>query len=377
MAELLLELFSEEIPARMQAVAAADLLVLLKGKLDKATLAYEGARSFVTPRRLTLHIVGLPDAQPNVSEERRGPRVGSPEAALQGFLKSAGVSSLTECEQRDTGKGVFYFARIETKGRFTREILPELLRQTILDLPWPKSMRFPAAPFRWVRQLRRILSVFDGSVLPIDFGFPVDVPIGDTTFGHRFLSPGPIVAKDFAAYSEKLRSAYVILDADDRRQRIADDLALMARGEGLRLKDDPGLLDEVTGLVEFPVVLVGRIDPGFMSLPHEVLTTSMRAHQKYFALLDDKGALAAKLLVVANNLTADGGAVIVAGNERVLRARLSDAKFFWDQDRKLRLESRIGKLSERIFHAKLGSVLDKALRVERLVDAVAPHVAGA
>src|SRR5260221_7823902 len=191
MADLLLEPFSEEIPARMQRVSVAELLVLLKGKIDKAKLAYVSAQSFVTARRLTLHVTGLPEAQPNISEERRGPRVGSPEAAVQGFLKASGLSSLAECEERDTGKGVFYFAVIEAKGRLTREVLPELLRQTILDLPWPKSMRFPAAPFRWVRPLSRILSVFDGEVLPIDFGFPVNVPIGNTTSGHRFLAPSP------------------------------------------------------------------------------------------------------------------------------------------------------------------------------------------
>ena len=377
MAELLLELFSEEIPARMQKLAADDLLKLLTGKLDKAQLAHAGPQSFVTPRRITLHATGLPQAQPNISEERRGPRVGAPDQAVQGFLKSAGIGSLAECEQRDTGKGIFYFAVVETKGRLTRDVLPELLRQTILDLPWPKSMRFPAAPFRWVRPLSRILSVFDGEVLPIDFGVPIDIPIGATTYGHRFMAPGVITVRDFADYAEKLRAAYVVLDPAVRRRKIAEDLALMAKGEGLRLKDDPGLLDEVTGLVEFPVVLAGRIEPEFMALPPEVLTTSMRAHQKYFALLDAQDALAPKFLVVANTLTEDGGAAIVAGNERVLRARLSDAKFFWDQDRKVRLESRVDKLAERIFHAKLGSVLDKARRVEKIVATIAPFVPGA
>src|SRR6266851_7800532 len=374
MAELLLELFCEEIPARMQIRAAEDLRRLVVEKLAAAQLGHDEARAYVTARRLTLAVAGLPPAQPDVAEEKRGPRVGAPDAAVQGFLKSAGIVSLAECEERDTGKGVFYFAVIRRAGRQLSELLPELLRAAIVELPWPKSMRFPAAPFRWVRPLTSAICLFDGRILALDLGA---VPVGDRTYGHRFLAPAPLAVSGFADYAEKLRSAYVVLDPVVRRQKIADDLALMAQGEGLRLKDDPGLLDEVTGLVEFPIVLVGRIDPGFMTLPHEVLTTSMRAHQKYFALIDDKGALAAKFLVVANNLTADGGAVIVAGNERVLRARLSDAKFFWDQDRKLRLESRVGKLSERIFHARLGSVLDKAQRVEKLVDAVAPHVAGA
>jgi glycyl-tRNA synthetase beta chain len=372
--ELLLELFSEEIPARMQLRAAEDLRRLVVDKLAAAQLAHDGAQAFVTARRLALVVAGLPLAQKDVAEEKRGPRVGAPEAAVQGFLKSAGIASLAACEERDTGKGVFYFAVIRRAGRQTAAVLPELLRAAITELPWAKSMRFPAAPFRWVRPLTSAICLLDGRVLPLDLGA---VPVGATTFGHRFLAPAPIAVTDFADYAEKLRAAYVVLDPAVRRQKIAADLALTAKGEGLRLKDDPGLLDEVTGLVEFPVILAGRIDPAFMDLPQEVLTTAMRAHQKYFALLDDKGALAAKFLVVANNLTADGGATIVAGNQRVLRARLSDAKFFWDQDRKARLDSRIEKLGERIFHARLGSVLDKAKRVEKLVDAIAPHVPGA
>jgi glycyl-tRNA synthetase beta chain len=374
MAELLLELFSEEIPARMQLRAADDLRRLVTERLAAAQLAHGEARSFVTARRLTLVVGDLPLAQQDVAEERRGPRVGAPEAAVQGFLKSAGIASLAECEERDTGKGVFYFATIRCAGQRTEKLLPDLLRAAILDLPWPKSMRFPAAPFRWVRPLTSAICLLDGRVLPLDLGA---VPVGDTTRGHRFLAPAQFDVTGFADYAEKLRAGYVILDPVARRQKIADDLALMAKGEGLRLKDDPGLLDEVTGLVEFPVVLAGRIEPEFMDLPQEVLTTSMRAHQKYFALTDAAGALAPKFLVVANNLTADGGATIVAGNQRVLRARLSDAKFFWDHDRKVNLESRVAKLAERIFHAKLGSVLAKVERVERLVDAIAPRVEGA
>jgi len=374
MAELLLELFSEEIPARMQRGAAEDLRRLVTERLAAAQLAHDGAQAFVTARRLTLVVTGLPLAQPDVAEEKRGPRVGAPEAAVQGFLKSSGIASLAECEERDTGKGIFYFAVIRRAGRQTETLLPELLRAAILELSWAKSMRFPAAPFRWVRPLSSAICLLDGRRLALDLAA---VPVGDTTRGHRFLAPAPFAVTGFADYAEKLRAAYVILDPAARRQKIADDLALTAKGEGLRLKDDPALLDEVTGLVEFPVTLAGRIEPAFMALPQEVLTTSMRAHQKYFALVDDKGALAPKFLVVANNLTTDGGATIVAGNERVLRARLSDAKFFWDQDRKLPLESRVPKLAERIFHAKLGSVLEKVERVAKLVEAIAPYVPGA
>jgi glycyl-tRNA synthetase beta chain len=235
-------------------------------------------------------------------------------------------------------------------------------------------MRFPAAPFRWVRPLKSVLCILDGKVLPLDLG---RIPVGNVTGGHRFLSKGAIEARSFADYAEKLRAAYVVLDQDARREKIRRDLAVAAENDGLKVKDDPALLDEVTGLVEFPVVLAGSIDAAFMDVPPEVLTTSMRTHQKYFACLDAEGRLAPRFLVVANTLTSDGGAAIVAGNERVLRARLSDAKFFWDQDRKAPLESRVPKLAERIFHAKLGSVLDKVGRVEKLAEAIAPYVPGA
>ncbi|HEY0523722.1 MAG TPA: glycine--tRNA ligase subunit beta, partial [Stellaceae bacterium] len=372
MPDLLLELLSEEIPARMQSRAAEDLRRLVGERLAAAQLAHAGEiRPFVTPRRLALAVDGLPTAQPDVSEERKGPRVGSPDAAVQGFLRSAGLSSPEQCEVRDTDKGAFYFAVIRRAGRPTREVLPDLLRGAILDVPWPKSMRFPAAPFRWVRPLASIVALFGGAVLPLDLG---EVPVGDETRGHRFLSPEPFRVRSFADYAEKLRAAHVVLDWTARRDKIRHDLDVAAAGAGVAVKEDPGLLDEVTGLVEFPVVLTGRIDDAFMDVPPEILTTSMRTHQKYFACLAPDGGLAPRFLVVANNLTPDGGKAIVAGNERVLRARLSDAKFFWDQDRRARLDSRVEKLSERVFHARLGTVLDKVRRMERLVEAIAPHV---
>lgn len=371
MSELLLELLSEEIPARMQSRAAEDLHRLVVEALAAAQLGFGTARSFVAARRLTLVVEGLPAAQPDVSEERRGPRLGAPEQAIQGFLKTAGIESLAECETRDTGKGVFYIATIRRAGRPTAEVLPEILRKAVLSLPWPKSMRFPAASFRWVRPLSQVLCLFGGKILPIDLDL---VPVGDATLGHRFLSPGTITVRDFADYALKLDAAHVIFDQTIRRQKIADDLALAARKEGLELKEDPGLLDEVTGLAEYPVVLAGRIDARFMTLPPEVLTTSMRVHQKYFALTEPDGRLAPRFLLVANTLAADGGAAIVAGNERVLRARLSDAEFFWDQDRRTKLGARVPKLAERIFHAKLGSMLDKAARIEALAAFIAPSV---
>jgi glycyl-tRNA synthetase beta chain len=374
MAELLFELLTEEIPARMQARAAVDLHRLATEKLGGAGLVFSKAETFVTPRRLTLVVDGLPRAQPDVSEERRGPRVGAPANAVDGFLKSAGLASLAHCEQRDTGKGVFYFAVIRRAGRPTAAVLAELLHAVVRDLPWPKSMRFPAASFRWVRPLISAICLFDGKVLPLALDA---VPVGNTTRGHRFLAPKPFTVEGVADYRQKLRDAHVLLRREDRSQAISLALYERAAEAQLTLKDDPGLLDEVIGLVEWPVVLMGAIDPAFLDLPPEVLTTSMRTHQKYFACLDRQGKLAPRFLVVANMLADDGGTAIVAGNERVLRARLSDARFFWEQDRKTPLAARVPKLAERIFHAKLGSVLDKTDRVERMAEALVPFIDGA
>jgi glycyl-tRNA synthetase beta chain len=374
MAELLLELLTEEIPARMQPQAAEDLRRLAGDKLAAAGLTFSAATSFVTPRRLTLLVDGLPSAQPDLSEERRGPRVGAPAQAVEGFLKSAGISSLDQCEQRDTGKGVFYFANIRRAGRATAEVLPALLRALIVEFPWPKSMRFPAAGFRWVRPLTGALCLFDGKVLPLDLD---GVPVGDATRGHRFLSPTVFTVTGFADYRQKLRDARVILRAEDRAKAISLALYELAAKADLTIKDDPALLEEVTGLVEWPVVLMGVIDPAFLDLPPEVLATSMRAHQKYFACLDRNGKLAPRFLLVSNMVADDGGKAIVAGNERVLRARLSDARFFWEQDRKVKLSARVPKLAERVFHAKLGSVLDKVGRMTRLAETLTPFVPGA
>ena len=371
MPDLLLELLTEEIPARMQNVAAEELRRLAEVAFDEAHLRASQIESHVTPRRLVLAVAGLPLAQPGSAEERRGPRVGAPEAAVQGFLKSAGLASLDQCEKRATDKGEFYFAVIQQHGRPTAEILPALLRDVIEALPWPKSMRFPAARFRWVRPLTRVISLFNGAVLPLDLD---GIPVGNETLGHRFLWKLPFAVDDFADYRAKLRTAHVMLDAAERKKTIAEALAKEAAKAKVAVKEDAGLLDEVTGLVEWPVVLMGRIEPEFMTLPPEVLTTSMRTHQKYFACLDAKGALAPRFLVVANMIADDGGKAIVAGNERVLRARLADAKFFWDQDRKATLESRVPKLAERVFHAKLGTMLEKVGRVTKLAEALAPQV---
>jgi glycyl-tRNA synthetase beta chain len=371
MPQLLLELLTEEIPARMQARASEDLATLAADKLEAAGFDFSDLHTDSTPRRLVLVVEGLPAAQADTTEERRGPRVGAPQSAVEGFLKSAGLSSLAECEKRDTGKGEFYFAVIRRTGRPTAEVLPALLREAILALPWPKSMRFPAARFRWVRPMVSALSLFDGKVLPLDLD---EVPVGKTTEGHRFLHPGEFEVRDFADYVLKLRQTRVILRRENRRQAIQIALYEKAAEAQLTVKDDPGLLEEVTGLGEWPVVLMGTIDPAFLDLPPEVLTTSMRANQKYFACLDRGGGLAPRFLVVADMVAEDGGRAIVEGNERVLRARLADARFFWEQDLKVPLAARLPKLAERVFHAKLGSVLDKVGRVERLADHLASYL---
>jgi glycyl-tRNA synthetase beta chain len=371
MAELLLELLTEEIPARMQGVAAEELRRLAEIAFNEAHLAFTTLTSFVTPRRLTLHVEGLPLEQPGSAEEKRGPRVGAPQNAIDGFLKSSGLASLDQCEKRATDKGEFYFAIIKRAGQATKDMLPPLLTEVIRGLPWPKSMRFPAAPFRWVRPLQSVVCLLDGRILKLDLG---EVPVGMESRGHRFLFRSTFNVSNFADYRDQLRRAYVILDAAERRKLIADALAKTAQDAGFMLKQDEGLLDEVTGLVEWPVVLLGRIERDFMELPPEVLTTSMRTHQKYFAVLDKAGALAPHFLVVSNMLADDGGKAIIAGNERVLRARLSDAKFFWDQDRKQKLATRVEKLKERVFHAKLGTVYDKMSRVAHLAQTIAEHV---
>jgi glycyl-tRNA synthetase beta chain len=367
MAELLVELFSEEIPARMQARAADDLKRLAADAFKAAGLAFTRADSYVTPRRLALVVDGLPVAQPDVKEERRGPRVDAPQNAIDGFLRASGLT-LDQCEQRDTGKGVFYFAVVEKKGRATADVLAELLPKIFADLPWPKSMRWASEPTRWVRPLHGIVAVFDGKVVPVSFA---GVTSADQSRGHRFLGPKPFKAKSFNEYKAKLREGYVILDAAERRESILADASATAKDAGFSLKTDDGLLDEVTGLVEWPVALLGKIDEQFMDVPAEVLTTSMRAHQKYFAVEKPDGGLAPRFVVIANMLTEDGGKQIVAGNERVLRARLSDARFFWDQDRKQTLASRVPALKDIKFYDKLGTVAEKVSRVTALSREIA------
>jgi glycyl-tRNA synthetase beta chain len=378
MAKLLLELFSEEIPARMQARGADELKRLVCDGLTGAGLDYSDADAYATPRRLALHIRGIPARQPDISEERKGPKVGAPDKAIEGFLRGAGVESLDSCEKRETPKGEVWFAIIEKKGLDTSEILPDLLVGAIRKLVWPKSMRWAGNTSRWVRPLHSILAVFDGAALEgeLDLGGET-VAFGYRTWGHRFLSPDYISANSFKDYATGLRQAHVILDAAERRRMIAEQLDALANAESLDLKEDPGLLDEVTGLVEWPVSLIGGIDEEFMDLPPEVLTTAMRSHQKYFTLLKEDGSMAPRFALVSNMETDDGGARITAGNERVLRARLSDARFFWDQDRKETLSSRTTQLADITFHAKLGTLDQKVDRVQALAVEIAKHIDGA
>ncbi len=358
MPELLLEILSEEIPARMQARAAADLKRLVTDGLKQAGLEFSSADAYVTPRRLTLVVDGLPEKQPDVSEEKRGPKVDAPEQAINGFKGSLPDGAVIE--ERETPKGTFLFALVESKGAATSDVLIRLVSEAMANLPWPKSMRWADYPGRWVRPVHSLVCLFDGEVVPVVLG---PVTAGLATVGHRFLAPDLIKVGDFADYKQKLLDAKVMLDPAERRAKIEADAKALCDKEGLTLKDDPGLLDEVTGLVEWPMVLMGTIDDQFMDLPDEVLSTSMRSHQKYFSTLSRDGKLANKFIVVANTETKDGGTQVVAGNERVLRARLSDAKFFWDQDRAQTLESRADALKDRIFHAKLGNLLEKVNRI--------------
>jgi glycyl-tRNA synthetase beta chain len=379
MAEFLLELLSEEVPARMQARAAEDLKRLVTDGLKEARLGFDRAEAFVTPRRLALVVDGLPDRQPDLEEERKGPRVGAPDKAIQGFLGSVGLESIEQCEIREIKGSEFYFAVRKAEGRATGEVLTELVEAALRGLTWPKSMRWGAHSARYVRPLHGILAILDGEPISgtFDLGAGASLAFGNATRGHRFMAPESFSVSYFEDYRNKLRTAFVMLDREERKAAIVERAGALAGSEGLSITADPSLLEEVAGLVEWPVPLMGRIDDRFMDLPSEVLASAMRTHQKYFAVEDGDGSLAPRFVVVANIEAADGGAAVVAGNERVLRARLSDARFFWDQDRRDSLASRAPALKNVVFHAKLGTLDEKVDRLQALAADIAGRIPGA
>jgi glycyl-tRNA synthetase beta chain len=427
MPDLLLELFSEEIPARMQARAAEDLRKMVTDRLVDAGLVYEAATAFATPRRLALAVQGIPARQPDLKEEKKGPRVGAPDAAVQGFLKSAGLGSLAEAIiQKDPKRGDFYVALIEKPGRAAIDVLAEILPVVIRTFPWPKSMRWGERSARpgalaWVRPLHSIIATFGPETEAPDIvPFAVDgIAAGDATRGHRFLAPRVIHARHFEDYAAKLEKAKVVLDPARRKEIILADAKHLAFAQGFELVEDPALLDEVAGLVEWPMVLMGAFDADFLRLPPEVIRTTIRVNQKCFVVCPahpplkgegrsrserggargraahaeapspppgpltrsdlppaggGEGSLANKFILVANTEAADGGAAIIAGNERVIRARLADAKFFYETDLKTRLEDRLPKFKDIVFHEKLGTQWARIERIERLAAELAPLV---
>jgi glycyl-tRNA synthetase beta chain len=371
MAELLLELFSEEIPARMQARAREDLARLLGNALGEAGLEFNEIKTFATPRRLTTVVEGLPARSPDIREERKGPRVDAPDAAIKGFLKSMGLASADQAERRDDKKGAYYVALLERPGHATAEVIAEIMPELVKSFPWPKSMRWGCGRLRWVRPLQSIICLLDGKVVPFEVH---GIRSGKETRGHRFMAHEPFKVRRFKDYEEKLRDAKVILDGDERARIILEGARKAAAKEGLTLLEDEALLAENAGLTEWPVVLLGSFDEEFLSVPPEVLATSMKAHQKCFSLRKKDGALASRFIVVANLEARDKGNAIVAGNERVIRARLADAKFFFEQDRKVMLPDRVPKLKEIVFHEKLGSQYERVQRVWRLARELAPLV---
>jgi glycyl-tRNA synthetase beta chain len=432
MPDLLFELFSEEIPARMQARAAEDLRKMVTDRLVDAGLVYEGATAFATPRRLALAVQGIPARQPDLKEEKKGPRVGAPENAVQGFLKSAGLSSLAEATiQKDPKKGDFYVALIEKPGRAAIDVLAEILPLVIRTFPWPKSMRWGERSVRpgvltWVRPLHSVIATFgpeteDPDIIP----FTIDgIAAGNTTRGHRFMAPQALQARHFEDYVAKLEKAKVVLDPARRKEIILTDAKHLAFAQGFELVEDQALLDEVAGLVEWPVTLIGTFDADFLRLPPEVIRTTIRVNQKCFVVRQlhpplqgegrtaaggpgwgavgaasaarpspppgvsparggdadlpppggGEGSLANRFVLIANIEAADGGAAIIAGNERVIRARLADAKFFYETDLKTRLEDRLPKFKDIVFHEKLGTQAERIERIERLAAELAPLV---
>ncbi|HUE45393.1 MAG TPA: glycine--tRNA ligase subunit beta [Aestuariivirgaceae bacterium] len=405
MPELLLELFSEEIPTRMQARAAADLKALVTNGLVDAGLTYEGAQSHAGPRRLVLSVEGLAGVTAETTEERKGPRVDAPAQAIEGFLRSAGVGR-EDCAEVEDRKGRFLVARITKPGRETPDIVADLVPDVIRKFPWPKSMRWGTGTLRWVRPLHSIVCTFDGETVP----FTIDgIVSGNETRGHRFMAPATFTVRRFEDYAARLREAFVMVDASERAETIRAEAANLAFAQGFEVVEDEALIAETAGLAEWPVVLMGSFDAGFLDLPPEVIATSLRSHQKCFSLRrragpsfetrpagapqdevrrgaphpeeaqsavskDGAPALANRYLLVANLIAKDGGKHIVAGNDRVIAARLADARFFWDQDRKTKLEDLLPKLEGITFHGKLGNQRERVERLESLAGEIAAAI---
>jgi glycyl-tRNA synthetase beta chain len=373
MPQFLLELFSEEIPARMQKRAAEDLKKLLMDALSKAGFLPGGMETFSAPRRLVAVVEGLPERTADVREERKGPKVDAPAQAIEGFLRGAGLTDIAQARVVSAPKkGDFYVADLVKPGRATPDALAEIVPDIIRNFPWPKSMRWGEGTLRWVRPLHRILAVFDGEIVPFD----VDgIAASNISEGHRFHGTGTFEVKDFEDYEAKLSAAHVVLDRDQRKAQIKADAQTLCQARNLELIDDEGLLEEVCGLVDEPHVIMGDMDPSFLDLPPEVIRLTLRVNQKYFVVRDPKtGGLAPHFIIVSNVKATDGGKKIALGNARVLAARLNDARYFWDLDRKASLESRVPKLDTLVFHEKLGSVGDKVRRIVALAGEIAPLV---
>ncbi len=377
MPDLLLEFLSEEIPARMQARAAEDLKKMVTDRLVAAGLVYEGAKAFATPRRLALSVHGVPVQQPDIKEEKKGPRVGAPAQAIAGFLKAVGLTSIDQAKVQPDKKGDFYLALIEKPGRPALDVLAEMIPEVVRGFPWPKSMRWGSGRLTWVRPLHSILATFGPETEEPDVvAFNVDgIAASDETRGHRFMAPGAIKVRRFDDYVAKLEAAKVVLDPARRADLILTDAKHLAFAQGYELLEDDGLLAEVAGLVEWPVTLMGSFDAAYLAIPEEVIRATIRNNQKCFVLRDAATAkLTNKFILVANEEASDGGKAIVAGNERVIRARLSDAKFFYETDLKARLEDRLAKFEHIVFHEKLGSQAERIARIVALAGRLAPIV---
>ncbi|WP_343565024.1 glycine--tRNA ligase subunit beta [Kiloniella sp. b19] len=382
MADFFLELHCEEIPARMQHKAADDLARLVTERLKEAGLEHGAVENLFTPRRMALSVLGLPDRQPDVRKENKGPKVGAPEKALEGFMRANGLNDISEATVQETPKGQFYFVVEDIAGRPTADVLPDVIVSALNAFPWPKSMKWGHNTQRWVRPLHSIVALLDGQVLQGAFELgDRTLEFGNSTKGLRFpkagqISPETIEVSGLEDYCSKMAEANIMVDAAEREAFIVDEAAKLCAAEGLSLKEDKGLLREVTGLVERPVVMIGTIEDSFMELPDEVLSTSMREHQKYFSTLRADGSLANRFVFVANTKAEDGGKTIVAGNERVLSSRLSDARFFWDQDRAEPLENRNAALEKIVFQKQLGTVWGKVSRMVELAGLIAGKTSG-